>query len=332
MKAIVCDRYGSPDVLKLAQVPKPAPRDDEVLVRIHAASVNAADVENLRGEFIVRMIAPWKPRYKILGSDIAGRVEAIGGGVTQYQPGDEVFGDLSPLESKFGAFAEYVCARESALALKPDSMSFEEAAAVPTSAVIALQALRGKRQVQPGQKVLINGAGGCVGTFAVQIAKAFGAVVTGVDSAAKLDMLRSIGADHVMDYEHEDFTRRGERYDLILDVVSSRSLFDYRRALRPNGICVLVGGSMAAFFQSVLLGSWLPLSGRKRVGLLTSWEPNRKEDVRDLIELLEGAKIKPIIDRAFALSEVSEAMRCLEEGHALGKLVITMGAEGGANG
>ena len=275
MKAIVYTEYGPPDVLQLKEVEKPTPKDDEALVKVHAASLNAADLETLRGVFVVRMAAPRKPTYKILGSDIAGRVEAVGGNVEQYQPGDEIWGDLSyPLG--FGAFAEYVCVPENALRLKPASMTFEEAAAVPTAAVVALQNLRGvgpsspslilsdKGQIQPGQKVLINGAGGGVGTFAVQIAKSFGAEVTGVDSTSKLDMLRSIGADQVIDYTQEDFTKSGQRYDLILDVVAYRSIFAYKRALGPRGIYVFVGGSMSAIFQAFLLAPLISMTGSKK--------------------------------------------------------------------
>jgi len=323
MKAIVQHKYGPPEILKLEEVEKPTPRNDEVLVKVHAASVNAADVENLRGTFVVRMVAPRKPKYKILGSDMAGRVEAVGRSTSRFQPGDEVFGDLSPLECSFGAFAEYVCARENALTLKPASMTFEEAAAVPTAAVIALQHLRHKRQIQPGQKVLINGAGGSVGTFAVQIAKHFGAEVTGVDSAGKLDMLRSIGADHVIDYTQEDFTKNEQQYDLIIDVVAHRSVFDYKRSLTPKGTCLLVGGSMARVLQALVLGPWNSMTGGKRVGLGT-WRPNKKEDVRYLIELLETGKIMPIIDRAYPLNETPEAMRYVGDGHARGKVVITV--------
>ena len=328
MKAIVCNNYGSPDALRLEEVPKPTPSDNEVLVKVNASSVNATDVENLRGTFVVRLTAPRRPRYKILGSDVAGTVEALGHNATRFQPGDEVFGDLSPLQCHFGAFAEYVCAHEDALALKPESMSFEEAAASTSTAVLALQALRHKRPLQPGDRVLINGAGGSVGTFAVQIARAFGAEVTGVDSARKLDMLRSIGASHVIDYAKADFTRSGQRYDRILDVVSSRSAFDYRRALSPNGLCVLVGGSLTAFFQALLLGPWNSMTRSKKVDLLTSWEPNREEDVRYLTELLETGKVKPIIDRTYPLSEVPEAIRYLEGGHTRGKIVIRIRSEG----
>jgi NADPH:quinone reductase-like Zn-dependent oxidoreductase len=321
LKAIVRDKYGSPDVLDLKEIARPAVKDDEVLVRVHASSVNAADVENLRGTFVVRLTGPRKPMHKILGSDLAGRVEAVGGGAKQFQPGDAVFGDLSLCG--FGAFAEYVCVPESALALKPAGMSFEEAAAVPTAAVVALQHLRAKRPIQPGQKVLINGAGGSVGTFAVQIAKSFGAEVTGVDSTRKLDMMRSIGADHVIDYTQKDFTKNGQCYDLILDVVAHRSVRDYKRALCSDGVCLLVGGSMARVLQAVLLAPWNSMTGSKKVGLGT-WEPNRREDVAFLIELLEAGKVTPTIYRHYGLSEVPEALRLLEEGHVQGKVVITV--------
>jgi len=321
MKAIVCTKYGSPDVLQLKEVAKPAPKNNEVMVKVHAASLNAADVETLRGVFWVRIGGPLKPMYKILGSDIAGRVEAVGRNVKQFQPGDEVFGDLSVCG--FGAFAEYVSVPENALALKPASMTFEEVATLPQAAVLTLQGLRDKRQVQPGQKVLINGAGGGVGTFAVQIAKSFGAEVTGVDSTGKLDMLRSIGADQVIDYTQEDFTRSGQRYDLILDVVAYRSIFAYKRALSSKGIFVYVGGSTAAIFQALLLGPLISRTGTKKMGIVM-WKPNKKEDLVFLKELFEVGKVVPVIDRRYPLSEVPEALRYLEEGHALGKVVITM--------
>jgi len=321
MKAIVYTKYGPPDVLQLKEVEKPTPKNNEVMVKVHAASLNAADVETLRGVFWVRIGGPLKPMYKILGSDIAGRVEAVGRNVKQFQPGDEVFGDLSVCG--FGAFAEYVSVPENALALKPASMTFEEVATLPQAAVLALQGLRDKRQVQPGQKVLINGAGGGVGTFAVQIAKSFGAEVTGVDSTGKLDMLRSIGADQVIDYTQEDFTRSGQRYDLILDVVAYRSIFAYKRALSSKGIFVYVGGSTAAIFQALLLGPLISRTGTKKMGIVM-WKPNKKEDLVFLKELFEVGKVVPVIDRRYPLSEVPEALRYLEEGHALGKVVITM--------
>jgi NADPH:quinone reductase-like Zn-dependent oxidoreductase len=322
MKAIVCTKYGSPDVLQLKEVAKPAPKEDEALVKVHATSLNAADFEALRGVFVLRIAAPRKPMYKILGSDIAGRVEAVGRNVKQFQPGDEIWGDLS-YPYGYGTFAEYVCIPEEALRLKPTSMTFEEAAAVPTAGVVALQNLRGKRPIQPGQKVLINGAGGGVGTFAVQLAKYFGAEVTGVDSTRKLDMLRSIGADQVIDYMKEDFTKSGQLYDLILDVVAYRSIFAYRRALSPKGIFVFVGGSTAAIFQALLLGPLISRMGNKKMGTVM-WEPNKKEDLDLLAELFEAGKVVPVIDRRYPLSEVPEALRYLEEGHALGKVVITM--------
>jgi len=324
MKAIVFQKYGPPDVLELKEVEKPTPKDNEVLVKVHAASLNAADLEYLRGVFIVCLLyrGLLKPKYKILGSDIAGRVEAVGRNVKQFQPGDEIWGDLS-YPHGFGAFAEYVCVPENALRLKPASMTFEEAAAIPTAAVVALQNLRGKRPIQPGQKVLINGAGGSVGTFAVQLAKYFGAEVTGVDSAEKLDMLRSIGADHVIDYTQEDFTKSGHLYDLILDVVVHRSVFDYKRALSPEGICVMVGGSTTRVFLNLLLGLLISMTGSKKMGLV-KWEPNKKEDLDFLKELFEAGKVVPVIDRRYPLSEVAEAFRYLEEGHARGKVVITV--------
>lgn len=322
MKAIVCTKYGPPDVLQLKEVNRPIPKADEALVKIHAASLNAADFEIMRGVFVVRIAAPFRPMYKILGTDLAGRIEAVGVNVKQFQPGDEIWGDLSfPLG--FGTFAEYVCIPEHALRLKPYSMTFEEAAAVPTAGVVALQNLVVKRPVQPGQKVLINGAGGGVGTFAIQLAKYYGAEVTGVDSAVKLDMLRSIGADHVIDYTKEDFTQSEERYDLILDVVASRSILDYRRALSPKGIFVYVGGSTKAIFQALLLGPLISKFGSNQVGI-GMWKPNNKKDLETLAGLIEAGKVKPVIDRRYPLSELPEAMHYLEDGHALGKVVITM--------
>ncbi|MFC1991684.1 NAD(P)-dependent alcohol dehydrogenase [Chloroflexota bacterium] len=324
MKAIVCTKYGPPEVLQLKEVEKPTPKDNEVLVKVHVASLNAADLEYLRGVFIVRLLYQGllKPKQTILGSDIAGRIEAVGRNVKQFQPGDEIWGDLS-FPHSFGAFAEYVCVPEDALRLKPASMSFEEAAAMPTAAVVALQHLLAKRPIQPGQKVLINGAGGGTGTFAVQLAKCFGAEVTGVDSTKKLDMLRSIGADHVINYTQEDFTKNGQHYDLILDVVVHRSVFDYKRALSPKGICVFVGGSMTRVFLNTLLGSLISITGSKKIGLGT-WKPNKKEDLDFLEELFKAGKVKPVIDRSYPLSEVPEAFRYLEEGQAQGKVVITV--------
>jgi len=321
MKAIVYQKYGSPDVLELQEIQKPTPKNNEVLVKVHAASVNDWDWGLLRGTpFVNRLLfGLLKPKIKILGVDIAGRVEAVGRNVKQFQPGDEVFGDLCACG--WGGFAEYVCARENALALKPASMTFEQAAAVPQAAVLALQGLRYKRQIQPGQKVLINGAGGGAGTFAVQIAKSFGAEVTGVDRTSKLDLMRSIGADHVIDYTQEDFTNNGQRYDLILDVAAYHSIFDYKRALSPRGIYVMVGGSMARIFQVMFLGPWISMTGNKKMGILAH---NPNKDLAFLKELFETGKVVPVIDRRYKLSEVPEALRYFGEGHAKGKVVITL--------
>ncbi len=320
MKAIVCKKYGSPDILELRDVFIPVPKDNEALVKVYASSLNAADLETMRGVFVNRIAAPLKPMHKILGSDVAGQVKAVGRNVKQFKPGDEIWGDLSYPHS-YGAFAEYVCVPEDALRLKPASMTFEEAAAIPTAAVVALQNLIAKRPIQPGQKVLINGAGGSVGTFAVQIAKHFGAEVTGVDSREKLEMLRLIGTDHVIDYNQEDFTKNGQLYDLILDVVVQRWIFAYKRALSREGIVVMVGGSMTRVFLNILLGKMM--TRKKKIGL-GAWKPNKKEDLNFLKELFEAGKVKPVIDRCYPLSKVAEAFRYLEEGHAQGKLVITV--------
>jgi len=322
MKAIVCHKYGSPDVLKLEEVQKPIPGDDEVLVKVHAASANAADWHILRADpFIVRLyFGLLKPKHPILGADVAGRVEAVGGNVKQFQPGDEVFGDVSGYG--WGGFAEYVCAGEDALALKPPSMTFEEAAAVPLAAVTALQGLRNKGHIQPGQKVLVHGASGGVGTFAVQVAKSFGAEVTGVCSTRNVNMVRSLGADQVIDYTQEDFTRNGQRYDLILAVGGYRWILEYKRALSPRGIYVVAGGSMAQIFQAMLLGPFLSVTGSKKIVSFTN-KPNSK-DLVFMKELLEAGKVVPVIDRRYLLSEVPEAIRYLEKGHARGKVVITV--------
>jgi len=320
MKAIVYTNYGPPDVLQLKEVDKPTPKEDEVLVKVHAASVNYIDWQILRGEsFFLRLTTGGllKPKHKILGDDIAGQVEGVGRNVKQFRRGDEVFGI-----SNFDAFAEYVCVPENALALKPASMTFEEAAAVPEAAIPALQGLRDHGQIQPGQKVLINGASGGVGTFAVQIAKSFGAEVTGVCSTRKLDMVRSIGADHVIDYTREDFTKSGQRYDLILANAGDRSIFDYKRALSPEGIYVCTGGSLAQYFQATLLGPLISMTGSKKLGSMLA-KPNQKDYVF-LIELFKAGKVVPVIDRRYPLSEVPEALRYYGEGHAKGKVVITV--------
>jgi NADPH:quinone reductase-like Zn-dependent oxidoreductase len=322
MKAIVGTEYGSPDVLQLEEVPKPTPAEDEVLVKVHATSLNAADFEMLRGHWSARFGGPIRPMYKILGSDLAGRVEAVGRNVKLFRPGDDVWGDLS-FPHGYGTFAEYVSVSEEALAPKPASMTFEEASTYPQAGLIPLQTLRDKAQIQPGQKVLINGAGGGMGTFAVQMAKLHGAEVTGVDSLRKLDMLRSIGADHVIDYAKEDYTRTGQHYDLILDVVAHRSVFDYRRALSPEGHFIIVGGSLGTFLQVVILGALMSKTGSQQLGI-NAYDNNNREDLASLAELFEAGKVVPVIDRRYPLDEVPEALRHLEEGRALGKVVIVV--------
>jgi NADPH:quinone reductase-like Zn-dependent oxidoreductase len=321
MKAIVCTKYGSPDNLQLKEVEKPTPKDNEVLVKVHATSVNYNNLLFVKGEpFVGRL---WtgllKPKFKIPGNDIAGRVEAVDRNVKQFQPGDEVFGDISECGS--GAFAEYVSVPENALALKPANISFEEAAAIPEAALVALQALRYNGQIKAGQKVLICGASGGIGTFAVQIAKYFGAEITGVCSTRNLNMVRSIGADHVFDYTQEDFTKNGQRYDLILATAGYRSIFDYKRALSPRGIYVATGGSMVQIFQAMLLGPWISMTGRKQLGAMTV-KPNK--DLGFMKELIEAGKVKSVIDRSYSLSEAAEALRYYGEGHARGKVVITL--------
>lgn len=322
MKAIIYTHYGSPDVLQLEEVEKPAPRDDEVLIHVHAVSVNAGDLHLLRGEpFLLRLFSGLrKPKQKILGADVAGRIEAVGRNVKRFQPGDEVFGDLSRCGR--GGFAEYVCARENALVLKPANLTFEQAAAVPVAGVTALQGLRGKGQIKPGQKVLVNGASGGVGTFAVQIAKALGAEVTGVCSTKNVDRVRSIGADYVIDYTQEDFTTNGQRYDLILAANGYHPLSMYKRALSPEGRYVMSGGSDAQMFQAILLGPWISMVGKQKMGNVLAGPDQR--DLAFLGELLERGKVVPVIDRRYPLSEVAQAIRYLEEGHARGKVVITV--------
>jgi NADPH:quinone reductase-like Zn-dependent oxidoreductase len=323
MKAMVHEIYGPPEVLQLKEVPKPTPRDDEVLVRVQAAAVNFGDWALLRGKpFVVRLMSGGllEPKNQILGADIAGRVEAVGGDVKQFRPGDEVFGDISA--SGFGGFAEYVSIPEDTLALKPANISFEEAAAVPMAGVVALQGLRDQGQVQPGQKVLIVGASGGNGSFAVQIAKSFGAEVTGVCSTRNVDMVRSIGADHVIDYTREDFAQSEQRYDLILATGGYRSIFDYRRALRPEGTYVMVGGAMAQVYQAMLLGSFISMAGSKKMVNLAAMPD--QEDLVFVKELIEAGKVVPVIDRRYPLNEVAEALRYYGEGHSQGKVVITV--------
>ena len=322
MKAIVYEDYGPPDVLALKEVAKPVPGNGNVLVKVHAASVNSWDWDLLRGTpFVNRMMAGLsKPkRIKILGCDIAGRVEAVGKNAELFQPGDEVFGDLS--RCGWGGFAEYVSVPEKALALKPACLSFEQAAAVPQAGLLALQGLRDKGHIRSGQRVLINGAGGGVGTFAIQIAKISGTDVTGVDHTDKLELMRATGANHVIDYTREDFTQNGQQYDLILDVMGHHSIFDYRRALGPGGTYVMVGGTTPLANQIMFLGPWISMIGSKKTGLLLH-KPNKGMSV--LKEFLEAGKVAPVIDRCYPLEAVAEAIRYLGEGHAKGKVVITL--------
>jgi NADPH:quinone reductase-like Zn-dependent oxidoreductase len=323
MRAIVYEKYGPPDVLHLEEVKKPALHEEKVLVKVHAASINAGDWHMLTADpFPMRLtgVGLFKPKNMILGADIAGCVEAVGRNVKQFRPGEAVFGDVFGLGS--GSFAEYVSIPESALALKPSNVSFEEAAVVPVAAVTALQGLRDQGHMQPGQKVLINGASGGVGTFAIQIAKAFGADVTAVCSTWNLEVACSLGADRVIDYTKEDFTQNGQQYDLILAVNGYHPLSAYKRALTPQGIYVFVGGSPAQIFQSLLLGPLMSKSdGRKMTSVM------KKANQKDLLvirDLLEGGKIRPVIDDCYPLCKTAEAFRYFEKGHARGKVVITV--------
>jgi NADPH:quinone reductase-like Zn-dependent oxidoreductase len=318
MKAVVYTRYGPPDVLRLTDVQTPAPKDNEVLVKVHAVSLNASDWEVLRGKPLYSRIGgPFRPRRHILGSDIAGRVEAVGRDATLFQPGEDVFADIL---SYLGGFAEYVCVPERVLARMPAGMTYEEAAALPQAGAIALQGIRDRGQVQPGQQVLINGGGGGAGMYAVQLAKLHAAEVTGVDNTEKLEFMRSLGADHVIDYTREDFTRNGRTYDLILDLAAHRSALAYRRSLTPAGRYLYVGGSVATLLQVLLIG---PLTGRaagKQIRLLAV--RLGAQHLAPIVELCQAGKIATVIDRRYRLSDVPEALRYLGEGHAKGKVVV----------
>lgn len=324
MKAVLCTKYGSPDVLQLQEVANPAPKDDEVLIEIHAASINARDWRMMRANpFFIRLLPGGflQPKNKILGADVAGRIETIGAHVKQFRPGDEVFGYL-PSATGRGTFADYVCANENAITLKPANLTFEQAAAVPVAAMTALQGLRDRGNIQPGQKVLINGASGGVGTFAVQIAKAFGAEVTGVCSTKNLEIVQSLGADHVIDYKVEDFTRNGQRYDLILAVNGYRPISDYLRALKPQGIYVVAGGSMLQLFQAARQGRW-----NSKIGSQKTYVVSLVQSQKDLVfmkELLESGKVIPVIDGCYPLSKAAEALWYFQKAHAKGKVIIVM--------
>lgn len=322
MKAVFHHQYGTPDVLTFGDAPKPAPKDDEVLIKVRAASLNKADWYALTGSpFITRLFtgAPFKPKHPILGADVAGVVEAVGKGVTQFKPGDAVFGDLS--EAGRSTTAEYVCAKENTLVLKPGNITFEQAAAVPVAAVTAYQGLKGIANVQPGQTVLINGASGGVGTFAVQIAKALGGEVTAVCSTRNLEMARSLGANHVIDYTREDFTQQGQ-YDVIFAVNGYHPLADYQRALTPNGIYVCAGGTMRQIFGAMLFGKWTARGTNQRLTVLSA-KPNA-QDLAGVAEMLRAGKVVPVVERLYPLSETAAALRHLHDVHPSGKLVITV--------
>ena len=326
MKAVVYTDYGSPDVLEIRDIKKPVPNDDQVLIKVRAASINPLDWHFMEGTpYIMRALGVGlrKPKDPRLGVDMAGQVEAVGKNVTQFKPGDEVFG------GRDGAFAEYVCARaDRAVALKPANITFEQAASVPIAAITALQGLRDKGHVQPGQKVLINGASGGVGTFAVQIAKSFGADVTGVCSTRNLDLVRSLGADHVIDYTKEDFTNSEQRYDVILDNVGTQPLSGFRRVLVPKGICVMIGGGgpndggfigpLARPLKAMLMSPFISQKMGMFMAQLT------KDDLSILADLMQSGKVTPVIDRTYPLSQIADAIRYLEQGHARGKVVITV--------
>ena len=322
MKAVICAQYGPPDVLQVLDVEKPAPGPGQVLIKIHAASVNAADWHIVRGEpkFARLILGLTKPKATIPGSDIAGRVEAVGGNVTRFKAGDDVMGCLS--ESGWGGFAEYVCAPESALVIKPAEVTYEQAAAVPLAAMSALQGLRDKAQIQPGQHVLINGASGGVGTFAVQIAKAFGAEVTAVCSARNMDRVRSLGADHVIDYAKEDFTRNGRQYDAIIAANGYHPIAHYKNALGPNGRYVMIGGTSAQMSEAIFRGPLLSLSGSKKLGMLNA--KANQPDLAAVRDLLAAGKIIPVIAGRFPLAQIVDALKLVDEGHAQGKVVIAM--------
>lgn len=320
MKAIVCPKYGPPEVLRYEEVPKPVPKEGELLVKVHSASVNAADWHLLTADiFLVRLMTGlFKPRNAILGADFAGTVEAVGSGVRRFRPGDAVFGDA--FDAGSGSFAEYVCVAEASAALKPANVSFDQAAASPLAAVTALQGLRDQGKIGQGKRVLIQGASGGVGSFAVQIAKHFGAEVTAVCSPANMDVARSLGADHLIDYTREDFTRNGKRYDLILAANGFHPISAYRRSLSPQGIYVMAGGRPAQMFQALLLGPWMSKKKGRQLGALSMKQ--NQADLEFLRLLLESGQVRPVIDKKFPLQKVPEALGYLGTGHAKGKIVI----------
>ncbi len=321
MKAIVYTQYGGPEVLQLKAVEKPTPGADEVLVKVHAVSINDWDWAKLDGNSLFNRLLSglFKPKHPILGSDIAGRIEAVGKNVSRFKTGDAVYGDLS---GRWGGFAEYVCAPEMALAIKPANMTFEEAAAIPQAAMLAVQGLIDQGGIQRGQKLLINGAGGGVGTFALQIAQLYGAEVTVVDHADKLDMLRSMGAAHVIDFTKEDFTKNGRRYDQILDVKTNRPIFHYLRALNPNGAYITVGGSMSRLFQMLLLKPLISMFSKKKL-LIVMLKPNK--DLAYMNELFQAGQVKPVIDgHNYNLEDAPNAFQLFGKAGHKGKIVISI--------
>jgi NADPH:quinone reductase-like Zn-dependent oxidoreductase len=321
MKALVRDDYGTADVLKVEDVEAPIPGEDDVLVRVRAASVNTADLDQLAGRPRIARLGTGvgHPKARRLGLDMAGVVEAVGRNVSRFEPGDEVWADM--FSNGTGAFAEYVCAREAAFRPKPAVLTFEQAATVPHSGLLALQALNARGGVRAGQHVLINGAGGCVGPFAIQIAKARGATVTGVDHADKLDMLQSLGADEVIDYTEDDFAKSGDRYDFILDIAARRTLFTHRRALAAGGVYVQVSRTLGGFLRAAIFGAVLGVGSDKKMGVFT-WEANRERDLERLAAMIVDGDVRPLVDRTFPLSAAHEALRYQAEGRARGKLVI----------
>ena len=325
MQAAVQERYGPPEIVRVTDVERPLPKDDEVLVRVQAASVNRADLDGLgpRPGFVRLFLGVRAPRNHRMGIDVAGIVESIGANATRFRPGDRVFADLFPHGG--GAFAEYACAPEKAFQLMPDDMSFEDAATLPHSAILALQGLRLRRgrSIKPGDQVLIVGASGNVGPFAVQIAKSMGAEVTGVCRTEKMDFVRSLGADHVIDYTKVDYTRAGKRYDWIVDTDSHNSLFSVRRALKPKGVYVSLGGSSLPILQGMLVGPLISMVNAKKSGLMLWWKPFHAADVATLMDLIAAGKLKPVIDRRYPLSEVVAALRWVDDGHATGKVIVT---------
>jgi NADPH:quinone reductase-like Zn-dependent oxidoreductase len=321
VNVIVRDTYGGPEVIRLEEADRPNPGPGEVLVRVRAASLNTADLDHLRGRPRVARVGTGLsvPSTRALGFDLAGEVEAVGADVTRFRPGDGVWADL--FGTGVGSFAEYVCAPEAALVPKPPDLSYETAATMPHSALLALQGLRARRHIRPGMRVLVIGAGGCVGPFAVQIARALGAEVTGVDHTGKLELMRTAGADHVIDYTKEDVTRNGQRYDRILDVVGNRSVLSHRRSLRRDGVYVQIARTLGGFFSAAVLGGMISIAVAKKMGVFM-WVPNREEDLAYLSELVRSCELSPVVDRRIGLSDVPEGLRRLEAGEARGKIVV----------